>query len=65
MLFLFFYITKLYTHNNTVIKKMEIEMMEMDYRNRNQPLSEPIDQELIDYWHKLTHRPTVIVCKYM
>ena len=40
-------------------------MMEMDYRNRNQPLSEPIDQELIDYWHKLTHRPTVIVCKYM
>ena len=36
----------------------------MDYENKNQPITDSIDHELIDYWKKLTHKPTVIVCNF-
>ena len=35
----------------------------MNYENKNQPITDSIDHELIEYWKKITHKPTVIVCK--
>jgi len=35
----------------------------MDYKNKNQLITDSVDHELIEYWKKLKHKPTVIICK--